>query len=162
ESLEFLLAKQPKNALKQVNAFMKKLGKPPLTAMPPVEAETKAGLAEILKQPYLARVIIIIIAYFMTISVFYFGNFLMPKVLADQGLAPSTARLIPIMVTVGGMIGSITLGYLAAWFKIRHLTSIVCILATVMTSIFGFLLGDIWVLVAGAVVMGFFINAGIA
>src|SRR5262249_55436433 len=43
------------------------------------------------------------------------------------------------------------------------LTSIVCVLATVMTSIFGFLLmRDIWVLVAGAVALGFFINAGIA
>lgn len=164
ESMEFLLSKRPKNALAKVNIVMKKLGRAPLSELPPPDAESTkgGGLTEILKQPYLSRVIIIIVAYFMTISVFYFGNFLAPRVLAQEGFSGSTARLATISITVGGMIGSLVFGLMAARFKFQHLTTAVCILATVMTSVIGFLMGNVATLMAGLVLTGFFINAGIA
>ncbi len=164
ESMEFLLSKRPKSALKQVNVLMTKLGHAPLTELPPPDDEAKAagGLAQILKQPYLARTIIIIVAYFMTISVFYFGNFLAPRVLAEIGFDPSTARLAAISITVGGMIGSLVFGILAANIKFQLLTTITCVLATVMTSVIGLLLGNVFTLMAGLILIGFFINAGIA
>jgi MFS family permease len=123
ESMEFLLSKRPKNALTQINVLMKKLGHAPLTELPPKDAEAQlaGGLAQILKQPYLARTIIIIVAYFMTISVFYFGNFLAPRVLSQIGFDPSTARLAAISITVGGMIGSLVFGILAAPGQRVHL-----------------------------------------
>jgi MFS family permease len=167
ESMEFLLSKRPKNALKQVNVLMKKLGHEPLTQLPPPDAEAarSGGIAqvfEILKQPYLARVIIIVVAYFMTISVFYFGNFLAPRVLSQIGFDASTSRLATISITVGGMIGSLAFGILAARFKFQHLTTLVCVLGTVMTSVIGLLLGNVYTLIPGLILIGFFINAGIA
>lgn len=164
ESMEFLLSKRPKNALTQINVLMKKLGHAPLTELPPKDAEAQlaGGLAQILKQPYLARTIIIIVAYFMTISVFYFGNFLAPRVLSQIGFDPSTARLAAISITVGGMIGSLVFGILAANIRFQLLTTIVCVLATVMTSVIGLLLGNVFTLMAGLILIGFFINAGIA
>ncbi|NIR60596.1 MAG: MFS transporter, partial [Gammaproteobacteria bacterium] len=74
ESVEFLLSKRPKGALPQLNVLMKKLGREPLAELPPPDEEAKAagGLAQVLKQPYLARVITIMASYFVIISAFYF------------------------------------------------------------------------------------------
>ncbi len=164
ESMEFLLSKRPKGALEKINIVMKKLGHAALSQMPPPDAESTkgGGLMEILRQPYLARVIIIIIAYFMTISVFYFGNFLTPRVLAQEGFSGSTARLATISITVGGMIGSLVFGILAARFRFQTLTSLVCVLATGMTSVIGFTMGSVYTLIPALILTGFFINAGIA
>ena len=164
ESMEFLLSKRPKNALPKINVVMKKLGHAPLTELPPPDEESAkpGGLVEILKQPYLARVIIIIVAYFMTISVFYFGNFLAPRVLAQIGFSGSTARLATISITIGGMLGSLVFGIMAARFRFQLLTTVVCVLATVMTSVIGLMLGSVYTLIPGLILIGFFINAGIA
>lgn len=164
ESMEFLLSKRPKHALEKVNIVMQKLGHAPLRELPPPDAESAkgGGLAEILTEPYRSRAIVIIVAYFMTISVFYFGNFLAPRVLALEGFSSSTARLATISITVGGMIGSLVFGLLAARFRFQTLTTLTCVLATVMTSVIGFLLGNVTTLVVGLVLIGFFINAGIA
>ena len=164
ESMDFLLSKRPAGALPKINVLMTKLGHQPLSELPPPDDEAKAagGLAQILKQPYLARVIIVIASYFLVISAFYFANGLTPTILAGQGMDASLARLSTISITVGGMLGALSFGVLAARFKIRHLTSVVCVLAVVMTSVFGLLQFNVYALFAGAIAMGFFINAAIA
>jgi benzoate transport len=164
ESMDFLLSKRPKNALPKINIIMMKLGRAPLAELPPPDEEAKmaGGLLQILKQPYLARVVIVIASYFMTISAFYFSAGLTTTILAQEGFNPSLSRVGGILITVGGMLGSLTFGLLSARIPFRHLTTIVCVLAVGSTSVFGLLGFNVYALFAGAIVMGFFINSAIA
>jgi MFS family permease len=142
ESMDFLLTRRPKSALRQVNTLLRKLGRPELDALPPPDEEAAAagGLQEIAKQPYLGRTILIVIGYFMTIGAFYFVQFLTPAILSgDFGYPIPIAQSATIWMTLGGIAGGLTFGALSNRFGRSHLTAYLVGLAVIAVAAFGWL-----------------------
>jgi MFS family permease len=142
ESMDFLLTRRPKSALRQVNMLLVKLGRPRLEALPPLDDEAKAagGLQEIARQPYLGRTILIVIGYFMTIGAFYFVQFLTPAILSgDFGYPIPIAQSATIWMTLGGIAGGLTFGALSNRLGRSRLTAYLVGLAVIAVAVFGWL-----------------------
>ena len=95
ESLDFILTRRRENALAHVNAVLKRLGRPLLTALPSIpreEAATKA-IVGVLEPRYLKGTVLMALSYFMLMFSFYFVLSWTPKNLVDLGFTRRAGNL---------------------------------------------------------------------
>lgn len=141
ESLDFLLAKQPKNALARVNAILGKMQKPPLAALPPPRIEPAgkrplrimAVLTPTLRSPTL----LLWLTAFMYYVVSYFQFQWTPAVLVEAGLPEHAALSSHTVTGLGSLTGNITMGLLAGALGSARLTGVYLTLAAVSLAMLG-------------------------
>jgi len=122
ESLDFLLARRPPNALASANALLRKLGQPELDALPERGATLQSARARDVFAGTLARQTWLLwLAFFCVMSSFYFVLSWTPKLLVDAGLTPGRGLSGGVLVNLGGIAGTVLLGVLAARLGIFRL-----------------------------------------
>ena len=125
ESLDFILSRRRPNALAQVNSVLRRLGKPPLTALPAIpheETETKAVVG-VLEPRYLRITLLMVLSYFMLMFSFYFVLSWTPKNLVDLGFTVQQGIFALLMINVGGIFGGLACGYFTRRLNARSVTS---------------------------------------
>lgn len=143
ESMDFLLTRRPKGALKKINVLLRKLGHEELTELPPPDAEAQAagGLQEMGKQPYFGRTIMIVTGYFMTIGAFYFVQYLTANTMSDVfGYPLAIAQSASIWLSIGGIVGGLAFGALSFRLGRSQMTASLVVLAVGAVALFGWLL----------------------
>jgi AAHS family 4-hydroxybenzoate transporter-like MFS transporter len=121
-----ILARVSPNAL-GVRAFV-------LTEPAPArDGKTAAGLGLVLSRPYLAGSMLLWLAYFMGLVIFYALVNWMPLLLRDAGFAPQAAALVAALFPLGG-VGAIAFGWLMD--RYRPNLVIACGFAATAASIF--------------------------
>jgi benzoate transport len=125
ESLDFILTRRRENALSEVNRVLKRLGRPPLDALPIIpreEAATRA-IVGVIEPRYLKGTVLMALSYFMLMFSFYFVLSWTPKNLVDLGFTVEQGIQALLLVNLGGIVGGLICGYGTRRLNARPLTS---------------------------------------
>ncbi|MCM8732047.1 MFS transporter [Hephaestia sp. GCM10023244] len=140
ESLNFLLTRQPRNALARANILLARLGEPPLDALPPREAEGKrrAGLLHTILAPrYRTLTLLLWLAAFSRYFVSYFLTQWKPQILVLAGVTPELAIASGIVTGGAAILGALLMGTVAATVGARRATCASFMLCAASLVLFG-------------------------
>ncbi len=162
ESVAYLADRQPAGALERINRTLRRLGHAAIDVLPaPRERKVSISTRELFT-PRLRRTTILLTgAYFLHIMTFYFILKWIPKIVADMGFAPSTAGTVLVWANVGGLAGSLLLGFLSLRVQIRGLVIAALLAGAVGVILFGLGQADFGQLSMAAAGAGFFTNAAV-
>jgi benzoate transport len=141
ESLDFLLARRPANALARINRLAVRLGQPALTQLPTAQVSV-AGAATGFRQlltPALRRTTLLIwLLFFLVMFGFYFVMSWTPKLLVAAGLSAEQGITGGVLLSVGGIVGAALIGGLSSrWPLVRVLALFMLITAGLLVLFVG-------------------------
>jgi benzoate transport len=160
ESIESLIDRRPPRALERVNALLRRMGRPPVAALPEVDRRARRNPAERLFAPDLAlKTVFLTAAYFAHIVTFYFILKWTPKIVVDLGYSPSEASGVLVWTSIGGAVGATLLGLASRKMDLRVLIIGAMFFSTASVIAFGAEHSDIRILTIVAATAGFFTNS---
>ncbi len=161
ESMDYLMTRRPRNALARVNALLARLGKEPVNALPELSAsaaQERAGYADLLATPGLLRVTALFcVAFFIVMFSFYFVLSWTPKLLVDAGMSTNEGISGGIILNVGGILGSILLGFISSRLDISRLIALYMMISAGLMLAFSTVTEFNPSMLALALFLGFFI-----
>jgi len=138
ESVQFLTARRPPNALARINAALARMRHGAIEALPPATAaEAKASLVDIFRPALIATTLLVTLAYFAHVISFYFILKWSPKIVVDMGFAASSAAGVLVWANVGGAIGGAIFGLLTQRIGLKPLTIATLLGSAIMVAVFG-------------------------
>jgi MFS family permease len=166
ESLDFLLARRPADALQRINTFAVRAGQQPLAELPATgtahEAQTGNKVAALLARPQRRTTILVWIAFFLTMFGFYFVTSWTPKLLVEAGLSANQGVTGGTLLNLGGIFGATVLGALSARFALTKVLAAYMVIAGVLLALFVPATTAIVVAFAIGALIGVFINGCVA
>jgi len=141
ESLEFLMSRQPRNALSRINRILVRLDVQPMSALPPPQRTSasrslKGGPLDLFKADILPIAIPVILAKFLFMISQYFILNWTPKLMTEAGFSEAGGISFSIALSIGGMTGSGLVGFATARWGVRPVGITMTLLAS--ASIFAF------------------------
>jgi benzoate transport len=115
ESLAFLTARRPPDALERVNLLLRRLGREAIDALPASRsAGERTRARDVVRGRLGATSAALWTAFFCVMLSFYFVLSWTPKLLVDAGLRPEQGISGGVLLNLGGIAGALVLGLLAA------------------------------------------------
>jgi len=138
ESLEFLLKKQPANALNKMNRTLTRMGASTLHSLPekPADSDKKQSVKALFGSRAFSTSMLWT-GVFMGFFTLYFVISWIPKIAVDAGLALENAIYAGTAYNVGSIIGSIFLGWISAYFGLQRMILAFFFAAVVALIFFG-------------------------
>ena len=162
ETVASLVQRRPADALERVNAVLRRLGHPAVSALPAPSVEApRARLAQLFAPDLARTTVLLTIAYFGHVMTFYFILKWIPKIVVDMGFAPSTAGGVLVWANVGGAAGALLFSVLTQRLGLRVLEIGALVLSAVMVVVFGRGQADLHQLALIAALAGVCTNAAI-
>ena len=162
ESISFLAHKRGSNALLEINAILKRMGHAEIDELPEDEPDARRTSWRELFAPNLAKTTMLLtVAYLTHIMTFYYILKWIPKIVVDMGFTASLAGGVLVWANVGGAAGSVILGWLTHYFRVRILVIVALVGAVVMINVFGQGQASLGGLALIAGLAGFFTNSAI-
>ena len=124
ESVDFLLQKQPRNALPKLNRILSAIGAPTLQSMEaPNQQQAQAGGLRSLLTPPLRRLSLQLwCVSFLVLMCAYFVISWTPRLLVLSGLSQSQSIIGGVLLNSGGVIGCLLFGWLATRVRAQSIT----------------------------------------
>jgi MFS family permease len=164
ESLLHLQRQRSPAALRKMNALLLRMGHSPLSAAPSVEAPAgntaSGGARELLGPVYRRLTLMLVSAYFLHILTFYFYSGWLPKLMSDMGFSIPQAIRTSAIMSMGGILGGIALGWFAPLLGLKRLVVVAMIGTATTVAIFGNVHG-LYLLRIVAFAVGIFMLGGI-
>jgi benzoate transport len=115
ESLAFLMARRPPDALARINLLLRRLGREPVECVPEAHGGHRGStILDVVRGRLGASSAALWTAFFCVMVTFYFVLSWTPKLLVDAGLRPDQGISGGVLLNVGGIVGALVLGLLAA------------------------------------------------
>jgi len=146
ESLQFLLARRPRNALARANVILRRLGRPVLDVLPLAGPDTKRPpieLAAIVQGPLRTATLLLWTASFMRYFVSYFLTGWKPQVLVIAGFKAQAAAAVSIATSFSASVGVLTMGLVARRLGPQRATAATFFLCAISLVSFGFVTAPI-------------------
>jgi MFS transporter, AAHS family, 4-hydroxybenzoate transporter len=182
ESLDFLLKKQPLDALQKANAILIKMNQPTLRELPSlghsisdfgsrISEENKLEIPKLNSEIEKPSVISLLtperkvstinlwIALFMAFATLYFLTTWIPKLASSAGLSMELAIYAGTVFNLGAFAGIMTQGYLSSLFGLKRTIFGFLAATAILMVIFGFFKGSALVLVLFGLI-GFGVQGG--
>lgn len=156
ESVDFLVARRPKNALDRVNAMLEKMGHPALTELPqqtPAE-RNNTRLAAIFTGTTGTKTLMLWLAYACLMAAYYFANSWIPKLVAESTGDVQSGNTVGTVLNLGGIIGSLIFAVAAFRWIPRNILITTLGLGAIGYAIYGAAFGVGWL----AVTLGIFLG----
>jgi len=138
ESPDYLLSRQPRNALARVNDVLRKMKHAPLDTLPPPIAGDRPGInVGALLAPEIRRGTILI--WVAALGYAIVGYFLMnwkPQILVNAGMSPTQASYVGIVNGVFGTMGHLSIAFLSRRIEETWLTGIYFTMLAIMLVVF--------------------------
>lgn len=162
ESIDFLLSRQPRNALPRVNKLLVAIGRAPLAALPePRVAERgDAGLRGVLGEGRRAGTILLWMATIFGFMTLYFVISWIPKLAVEAGLPATQAIYAGAVYNIGAFVGITSLGLIATHIDLRRLILVYMVMAAGALVVFGAVAMPIAATLLVAFLIGAFIQGG--
>lgn len=162
ESVESLIARRPPGALERINRTLGRIGHPPTDRLPDLPARTeRPSLLSLFSSDYARPTILLTVAYFAQIMLFYYVQKWIPKIVVDMGFDAASAGRVLVGANVGNLTGAVLIGLATQRFSIRPLIIAAMLAGFVAISLFGLGPRDLTQLTVLAAVAAFFINAAV-
>jgi benzoate transport len=165
ESLEFLLARRPARTLERVNALARRLGRPPLDALPEqpaTPADAGTSFAQLLAPGYRRVTLLLWASFLLVMAGFYFVTSWTPTLLVQAGLSSTQGLTGGTLLNLGGIFGATLLGLLAARFALRSVLIAYLVVTAVLLGLFITAISSLAVAFTLAAVIGVFVNGCVA
>lgn len=165
ESLEYLAEKRKAGSLPQMNRILAKMGRAPLTELPPVPTHAEAATSvfkEVFGRKMLTQTLLMWLGYAFLIAAFYFANTWTPKILATATGDNQIGVTAGVLVSTGGVVGSIGFGIVSTWVKSRRLNTLCLLLSAAGYIAFASSFGTIGIALGLAALLGMLTNSGVA
>lgn len=161
ESIDFLVRRQPKNALARVNSVLGRLKMAPISELPPA-ASRSAGFAigEVFRGERLRATIALWIGIFAGFMSLYFVISWITKLAAGAGLSVENAIYVGAIMNFGAFLGTVLMGKLSGIFPQSRVGATFLVIAAIMLVIFGTVKMPLPVILGNAFVMGVAIYGG--
>lgn len=160
ESMDFLLARQPVDALTRLNALRGRMGRAPLAGLPVRRADERAGghpLGRLFAGGAASSTLLIWSAFFLVMFSFYFVTSWTPKLLVAAGLSTRQGITGGVLLNLGGIAGGTLFAYLAPRVPLQRLAA-ACLAATaVSVALFGVYAASLRVAFPIALAIGVFL-----
>jgi len=139
ESLDFLLTRQPPNALQQVNRTLVALGHKTLERLPKLNKDDLkiSGVKALLIPSYRQTTLTLWTAFVLSYATIYFLLSWVVKLAVSSGLVIEDAISAGVAMNLGAFLGSVTLGYLSRWLDLSRLISVFFFIGAILTIIYG-------------------------
>ena len=164
ESLDFILSRNSKNTLAQVNDVMQRLGRPTVDRVPDVPREEQGTTAVfgVFAPRFRRGTALICITFFMLMLSFYFVLSWTPKNLVDLGFSVSEGIYASVLLNAGGIAGGLMFGFLARKAGARRVSAFLLLALFASFVAYGALKSGLVALMTGATVSGFFMIGSMA
>ena len=160
ESIDYLAARQPPNALQRINQTRQQLSLQPLTMLGARQRLGKhSALRPLLGAPFRHSTILICLGFFVVPLSFYFLLSWMPKLLVDFGFSLKGGISSAVFMNLGGIVGGIGYGFAAALYGRQRVAVTAMVLAFAAALLFGFLPVTLPTVLIGSSIVGVFIFA---
>ncbi len=162
ESIDYLASRGGPNALKKINATLKRLGHQSVQEAHAADMKPKsADPRELFSKDLRFLTILLITAYFLHIMAFYFFTGWLPVIMTDAGYPISTAIAASAITSLGGVLGGIAMGLAAPYLGLKRLAIIAMVGTSVMLAVFAATVDDPGKFRIVAFILGIFIMGGI-
>jgi len=165
ESLDFLLARRPANALARVNRLADKLGQPALSQLPP-PAQSVPGAATGFRQlltPAMRRTTLVIwLLFFLVMFGFYFVMSWTPKLLVAAGLSAQQGITGGVLLSVGGILGAALIGGLSSRWPLSRVLAMFMLVTAGLLVLFVASGSSVTAALALGLLIGLFANGCVA
>lgn len=162
ESIDFLLARRPANALAAVNRTLARLHHPPLAVLPAQETRpTPPSILALFSPRYRMPTVLLTVAYFAQITLFYYVQKWVPKIVVDLGFDAAQAARVLVAANVGNLLGALAIGLATQRLALRPLVGGAMVVGVGMIGVFGTGFADLAALSLSVGLAAFFINAGV-
>ncbi|RVQ66601.1 MFS transporter [Croceicoccus ponticola] len=162
ESVQSLAARRPAGALARINRTLGKLGHEHLSHLPELGAgDVGQSILTLFSKRFAAVTVLLTIAYFAQIMLFYFVMKWVPKIVADMGFADADAGRVLVAANVGNLAAAVLIGLASQRFTVRPLVIAAMVAGSAAIAVFGTGLETIATISISVAVAAFFINAGV-
>ncbi|HWL46194.1 MAG TPA: MFS transporter [Sphingomonadaceae bacterium] len=158
ESMQFLLSAQPPHALERVNRLRRRLGHPPLAALPAAAGAGRARvrIADLVGPGMIAGSALLWLTALSYSIVSYYHLSWTPKVLDDAGLPIRLALLAGTFTSIASIFGNLSMGYFSASVGAIRLTTIYFAGAAAAFLLFGLNANSPYAMLMIAPIVSFF------
>jgi len=149
ESWEWLVRKQPANALERVNRLLVKMGHEPLADMParPPEAR-EIPMAALFTHGRVGSTIKLWMAFFSGFATLYFLLTWTPSLAENAGLSRALAIYVAAVMNLGAVAGNLGLGYLSQHIGLKRAIVLFYGASVAIMAAFGLIHGDAAIMLA--------------
>jgi benzoate transport len=160
ESLDFLLVRQPSDALSRINALLRRMGRATVDRMP---ARTAADALAVSSNPVRGlfagaaatrATLLLWGAFFLLMFSFYFVMSWTPRLLVAAGLSPTQGITGGVVLNLGGIFGGALFALLASRTSVRGLTAAFLAVTGLTVAVFGFIADDLAIAFTVALAIG--------
>lgn len=141
ESIDFLVSRQPADALEKLNSVLRRMGRSSITELPVRDlSEQKAGQrpwAAIVSGPLKYRTLALCVTWLMVMFSVYFVLSWTPKLIVAAGMTPHEGLRAGILLNVGGIFGGILFGLLSLKVRTRPLLCVYFMFTAVLFACLG-------------------------
>lgn len=160
ESLDFLVAKQPKGALSKVNSLLQKMGQQKIEQLPELMHKLdipKPGIRGLFDGELKKLSLTVWACFFMVMFSFYFVLSWTPKLLVSAGLSAGGGISAGVLINLGGVAGGLMLGYISSRIALNKLISSFMVTTALAMALFSFLASGLSLALLLGCVIGFFL-----
>lgn len=139
ESLDYLLVKQPKNALDRINHLCQRIGLTRIPQLPEVihnTAQPKIGIAKLFTAGLGLQTIFLWLSFFFVMFGFYFVMSWTPKILTANGMTTEQGVTAGVLISAGGMFGAALIGLISARVRIFYVQAAFLALTAILILLF--------------------------
>ncbi|MFV3128943.1 MFS transporter [Niveispirillum sp. KHB5.9] len=162
ESIDSLIARRPADALDRVNRTLLSLGRDPLGTLPdPVTGAVKPSPLALFTGGHARVTLLLTVAYFAQIMLFYFVQKWVPKIIVDMGHTPAEATRVLVAANIGSLASAVLIGLASQKLPLRPLVMGSMVAGFFAIALFGSGLSGLGALSLVVAVAAFCINAGV-
>jgi benzoate transport len=165
ESLDFLLARRPRNALARVNRLAAKLGQPALSALPAPQLMAPGaatGFRQLLTPDMRRTTLVIWLLFFLVMFGFYFVMSWTPKLLVAAGLSAQQGITGGVLLSFGGILGAALIGGLSSRWPLSRVLSMFMLITAGLLVLFVASGSSVSAALALGLLIGLFSNGCVA
>lgn len=161
ESIDFLLLKHPKNALKKLNKILVRMNYEELDRLPPKlkqHTDSKVSIQILFSKKYIGSTLALWCCFFIAIMTVYFILNWLPTILTTTGLSNSEGISANMFFAFGGIAGMLIFGYYSSRFGLVKLIKIFFLFCSGMIFFLAFSGENLTAILIAATAIGFFVN----
>ncbi|PMY59487.1 MULTISPECIES: MFS transporter [Pseudomonas] len=165
ESLDFLLARRPANALVRINRLARRLEQPELEHLPPEvprQAGAPSGFGQLLAPAMRRTTLLIWLLFFLVMFGFYFVMSWTPKLLVAAGLSAQQGITGGVLLSVGGIFGAALVGGLASRWPLGRVLALFMLITAGLLVLFVGSASSIAAALGLGLLIGLFANGCVA
>jgi len=147
ETVDYLVTRRPLDALSRLNLLLKRMRRATLVTLPAAMLHEHApkgpGVWRLLSTPLVRSTTLIWIAFFFMMAGYYFVFSWTPRLLTVSGLTAAQGITSGVLLSLGGIVGTVLFAFVAATTEIRRLTCLSLLVASMLMVLFALTLTNL-------------------